>query len=226
MKSFSSSKSNSISSHHKENQDSLLVDQHNQLYAVADGVGGYSGAKKASTIAVETLARDASKIHDEESLKKSIEEMHREILGESKVLHFKNMGTTLAAVKVFPAMERMLIGNVGDSPVLLFRNGSMDSIYHDDSYRSTDPMSMSGIIQYLGVEQDLDIHARIFPIVSGDVILLCSDGITDNFLNSDDGEAELAFLVNMHSAEKIVDRAIEIGIKPDDMTAIVLVLEP
>jgi serine/threonine protein phosphatase PrpC len=192
---------------------------------VADGVGGYSGAKRASSIAVEMLEKDASEIRDEISLRKSTEEIHGRILDEAATLHFPNMGTTLALVKFFPKTSTILVGNIGDSPVLLFRNGSMSSIYHDDSYRSIDSKSMSGIIQYLGVQRDLDIHTRIFPVVNGDTILLCSDGVTDNFLNLDEGEAQLASLASLRDAEKIVDTAIQIGIKPDDMSVVVLVLE-
>jgi protein phosphatase len=209
---------------HSENQDSLLVDGENLLFAVADGVGGYSGAKEASSIAVELLSENASRIIDEKSLKESISEIHERIINRSRVLRFPNMGTTLAVAKVFPDTGSMITGNVGDSPILLFRNDSTESVYEDDSHRSYDPLSMYGMVQYLGLEQDLNIHTRTMRCLAGDLILLCSDGITDNILNSG-GEAELASLVKLHSAKKIVDSALNKLVKRDDMTAVLLYLD-
>ncbi len=198
---------------HLENQDSYIVDERNLLFAVADGVGGYSGAKEASSIAVQMLAKSASLIIDEKSLADSIMEIHERIIKRSRYLRFPNMGTTLAVAKIFPREGRVIIGNVGDSPILLFRGNSMESIYVDDSHRSYDPLSMYGIIQYLGLEQKLDIHTQTFSDTSGDTLLLCSDGITDNLLNSSEGKEKLVSLVKLGSAEKIVDSALDVRIK-------------
>ena len=218
------SKSNSMGPNHAENQDSYIVDEQALLFAVADGVGGYSGAKEASSIAVQILEKNASRIIDEKSLADSIREVHERIIERSKELHFANMGTTLAVAKIFPRQGSVIIGNVGDSPILLFRGNSMESIYVDDSGRSYDPLSMYGIIQYLGLEQKLDIHTQTFRYTSGDTLLLCSDGITDNLLNSNGGREKLVSLVKLGSAEKIVDSALDVGLKPDDMTAVMVFL--
>lgn len=185
-------------------------------------MGGYPGAKEASSIAVDVLSESASMIESEESLEKAIGEIHQRILARSRELRFPNMGTTLAVVK---KVGKIIIGNVGDSPVLLFRGNTMESIYEDDSNRYSDPMSMYGIIQYLGLDVHLDIHVRSMSWNPGDVILLCSDGITDNFLNADKGAEELASIVKLGSARKVVEKAIEMGIKPDDMTAVIVKLD-
>jgi PPM family protein phosphatase len=218
------SKSNSIGPHHSENQDSYLVDKQNLLFAVADGVGGYPGAKEASSLAIELLQKDASRIIDEETLAKSVNGIHEAILKRARSLHFQNMGTTIAIAKIFSSNRQALIGNVGDSPILLFRDNSLDLIHVDDSQRSFDPLSMYGIIQYLGLECKLDIHVRTLQFEQGDVLLLSSDGITDNLLNSRNAKQKLVSLVKMRSAEKIVDSAIEEGLKPDDMTAVLVFL--
>jgi PPM family protein phosphatase len=217
------SKSNSVGPNHAENQDSFLVDV-DLLFAVADGVGGYSGAKEASSIAVQMLAKNASQIIDENSLADSIREVNDRIIKRSRELHFPNMGTTVAIAKVLPHERTVITGNVGDSPILLFRGNSMESIYADDSHRSYDPFSMYGIIQYLGFEQKLDIHTQTFHYISGDTLLICSDGITDNLLNSSGGKERLVSLVKFGSAEKIVNAALDEGLKPDDMTAVMVFL--
>jgi PPM family protein phosphatase len=218
------SQSNSISPNHSENQDSYLVDQENLLSAVADGVGGYSGAKEASSLAIELLGGGATGIIDEKSLVNSLSEIHKAILKRAGTLHFQNMGTTIAIAKVFPGDRQLLVGNVGDSPILLLREDSLDFIHVDDSQRSSNPLSMYGIIQYLGLDCKLDIHVRTLQTEPGDVLLLCSDGITDNLLNSRYAKEKLVSLVKLRSAEKIVDSAIKEGLKPDDMTAVLVFL--
>jgi PPM family protein phosphatase len=213
-----------VGPNHSENQDSFIVDEKNLLFAVADGVGGYSGAKEASSIAVELLAKNASRISDEKTLADLIMMIHYQIIKRSRQLHFPNMGTTLAVAKIIPEKGSVIIGNVGDSPILLFRGNLMESVYEDDSHRSYDPLSIYGVIQYLGLEQELDIHTKTLQYASGDTLLLCSDGITDNLLSSNGGKEKLVSLVKLRSAEKIVNSALNEGLKPDDMTAVLIFL--
>lgn len=194
------------------------------LFAVADGVGGYGGAKEASSVAVEVLRDSASQISSEDELRRTLLKVHKEISGRSRRLGFRNMGTTVAAAKILPEQSSSLLANVGDSPILLYRNRRMVPVYDDDSHRGSDPLSMYGIIQYLGLEDiDIDVHTRTIHLIEGDVLLLCSDGITDNLLNSPTGN-RLASLVEAGSAKKIVKSAINEGLKPDDMTAILVFL--
>lgn len=215
------SQSNSIGFHHSENQDSFLVDEINSVAAVADGVGGYSGAKDASSYAIDMLGRKASKVNDESSLDQLLEEIHSGIQVKARELGYINMGTTLAVAKLFPD-NKTLVGNVGDSPILLFRKTEMIPVYEDDSHRSQDPMSMYGIIQYLGLDCELEAHEKSIRWYPGDALLLCSDGITDNLLNSQSGKAKLTRLAKAGDARGIVKAAIEERIKPDDMTAVLI----
>lgn len=215
------SQSNSIGLHHSENQDSFLVDETNSVAAVADGVGGYSGAKDASSYAIDMLSRKASKVNDELSLDQLLAEIHSGIQGKARELGFVNMGTTLAVAKLLRD-DRALIGNVGDSPILLFRKTEMIQVYEDDSHRSQDPMSMYAIIQYLGLDCELEAHVKSIRCYPGDALLLCSDGITDNLLNSQRGKLKLASLAKSGDARGVVKAAIEERIKPDDMTAVLI----
>lgn len=216
--------SNSIGLHHSENQDSFLVDNTNLLAAVADGVGGYAGAKDASSYAISFLKKNAERIKNEESLELIINQMHQGIRELARKLRFANMGTTLATIKLLPEESQALVGNVGDSPILLFRENEMVPVYEDDSNRSSDPSSMFGIIQYLGLDCKLQVHTKIIEFSHGDVLLLCTDGITDNLLNSKGGKEKLALLATAFGAKEIVRSSIEQGIKPDDMTAVLVSL--
>lgn len=216
--------SNSIGLNHPENQDSYLVDGENLLFAIADGVGGYRGAKQASSMAVEKLRSDSRTLVDEESLRDCISIVHADIRKESERLGFLNMGTTLSLVKVISVGNegKVLCANVGDSPILFFSGKSMERMYYDDSFRSADPMEMFGIVQYIGLDCDLQIHVKESNYSSGDVLLLCSDGITDNLVGLDRKYDVLANLVVNGSAKEIAQKAVQTGFKPDDMTVILL----
>ncbi len=232
--------SNSLGPRHLENQDSYLTDEANLLFAVADGVGGYFGARQASVLAVATVAEQSRRITDEATAVSCLEEIHRRIQREARSLRYPNMGTTIALAKVMskPGSEdritegeegKLLTANVGDSPIFLFHNvetGDYSKLYTDDSFRGEDPLLISGIIQYLGLETEIDFHTMVTRYGRGDILLLCSDGITDNLLRRErPDEPSLSSIVRRHrSAEIVVRSAIERGYKPDDMTAVLVFL--
>ena len=222
--------SNSIGPGHQENQDSFLASTQSLLFAVADGVGGYKGGKEASSLAIERLQLSAEKIRDESSMTAMLETIDGEIRQRARLLHFKDMGTTIAVAKLLPDSTRLITGNVGDSPLLFFRSNapsdSVETVYADDSYREEDPSSMWGITQYLGVEEvKVHAHTRMFEYSTGDILLICSDGITDNLLFPDSQRERLAKLARRsRSAKLLVEEAIRAGIKHDDMTAIIISL--
>lgn len=215
------SESNSIGFRHSENQDSYLVDGTNSIAAVADGVGGYSGGKDASAYAIDALRRNAQRIKDSTTLTSLVIEIHSEIRAKANDLGFPNMGTTLAVAKVYHE-NLVLVGNVGDSPIILFRKDEIIPVYEDDSQRSLDRSSMYAIIQYLGLDCKLKVHTKSIQCYQGDALLLCSDGITDNLLNSQDGKTKLSDLSKSGNAQRIVKAAMEERIKPDDMTAVLI----
>lgn len=212
------SSSNTIGTSHEENQDSYLIDNNNLLFGLADGVGGYRGAKIASSLAMEILGNSAKDIVDEASLKKRILEINEQIISKASELGFLNMGTTIAVAKVIGS--GLILANVGDSPMLLLHDKKLEPVYYDDSYRHSDPMQMSGIIQYVGL-RGIEVHTNTIQYTKGDTMLICSDGITDNLFKSPVND-RLETLMQTGSARKIVEVAIEEKIKPDDMTAIIL----
>ncbi len=211
--------------YHEENQDSFLEDSQNMLFAVADGVGGYYGAKEASSMAVDLLKSNAHQIVDEATFQNVISNIHLKINERAKELGFVNMGTTLAAAKILRGKDDSkvaLCANVGDSPILLFSGGSFEKMYVDDSHRELDRSAVFGITQYLGLDCDLDIHITKRRCVEGDVLLLCSDGITDNLASSGDYDTLSRLMLNHPSAKRIVKQAMQSGLKPDDMTAVLV----
>lgn len=230
--------SNSIGPEHAENQDSFLSDQEDSLFAVADGVGGYAGAKEASSLAIEGLKERAFLLsNDVASFESVLKEIHEDIQQKADRLHLENMGTTIAVAKVFPDSNGLggaiITANVGDSPILFFpsrEDAKCVPVYTDDSHRDQDPYAFVGIIQYLGLpDWKVDVHTHKFSYSSDDMLLLCSDGVTDNLADRSQKDrnqwSKLETLAKeSRSAQRITESAISVGIKADDMTAILLLL--
>jgi len=222
---------------HLENQDSYLTDHDHSLFAVADGVGGYKGAKEASEIAIQGLKKRAGVISDDTSFQSALQEIHLEIEERANLLRYQNMGTTIAAAKVLPDglnEGTVITANVGDSPIIFFKDVETGElcrkVYTDDSHRNENPSSMFGIIQFLGLPNyKIKVHTSKFHYASGDILLICSDGVTDNLLapirRGVDPWARLSTLVRGYrSAQRLAESAISSGIKSDDMTAILIFL--
>ncbi len=232
--------SNSLGPGHAENQDSYLADISTQTFAVADGVGGYAGAKEASQQAMMALRNRAGEIQNDLSMKSALEEIHEQLVHTAKSMGHKNMGTTIAVVKILPDFSsgtegKILAANVGDSSILFFRSNfdsaSFEKISIDDSFRDKMPGSMFGIVQYLGLEsRELEVHTTIAEYHAGDIVLLCSDGVSDNLLgdrvySQKRGTGNISELVRRHgNAQMIVEEALRARTKPDDMTALLVFL--
>jgi PPM family protein phosphatase len=233
------SASNSIGRGHSENQDSYLADLSTQVFAVADGVGGYQGGKEASEQTIAALRNKAGEIQNEFLMKDCLGEIHEQLLHTAKSLNHQNMGSTISVVKVFPNFAtgkgKVLTANAGDSPILFFpANTDSDEyqkVFVDDSLRDKNPGSMWGVTQYLGIETiKLEVHTMSFEFQSGDIVLICSDGVSDNLLgdraySQRRSVGDISELVRRYgSAQKIVEEALHAGIKLDDMTALLVFL--
>ncbi len=221
------SDTNSVSEFHSENQDSLFASVSKLVFAVADGVGGYLGAKEASQIAVDIIKDSPTNLDSEESMDSCLGDIAKRIKERSRELHYGGMGTTLALAKVIPEKRTVITANVGDSPIFLVKSveNNVILLYKDDSLRFEDPDNMWSIIQYLGFDGRLSIHTKSTHYENGDILLLCSDGISDNVLGRGNNVSRLADLVKENkSAKALVQIAMDTGLKSDDMTAILVFL--
>jgi PPM family protein phosphatase len=222
------SDSNSVGIIHAENEDSVLADAGSLLFAVADGVGGYEGAKIASRMAVEKLSEYNEKIKDEASLRAEIQQIHAEITKKAKELGILGMGTTIAAAKVVTDSkhQKLMCANVGDSPIFLIRDEDVIPLYFDDSERLRDSGNMWTLLSYLGFgPEKITVHTSSAEFEKGDILILCSDGVSDNILGPENDLESLGRLAReTRSAEAIVRTAMEKHFKPDDMSAILVFL--
>ena len=191
----------------KLNEDSFLARDDLMLYLVADGMGGHAAGDVASSKSIElikafiertakdnditwpfemnlALAPEANKLVAAVQIaNKKIYEM------SSSNPEFKGMGTTVAGL--FIADAKGYIVHVGDSRVYLMRSGKLKQITEDHSWvneqlkknvitedEARNHRWKNVITRALGSEKEVKVDLREEDIVSGDIFLICSDGLS------------------------------------------------
>lgn len=182
----------------ENNEDAVRTDESNGIYFLADGMGGGPGGEVASELAVtaahELLARllpahnagaDLGRLLAE-ALAAAHSAVARRALAEPALA---GMGTTLEIVVVRQA--EVVSCHVGDSRVYLFRRGALRQLTSDDNYAAF--LAESGTIpadrippayrhmltQAVGLSEDLMPEIRTVGVEPGDLLLICSDGLTE-----------------------------------------------
>jgi serine/threonine protein phosphatase PrpC len=180
------------------NQDTYYVDEpQGRFFIVADGMGGHAGGQEASRIATETIRHylESHWFDDETSpelLKNALMEANQAILADQNQ-HFERseMGTTVV-VLIF--REQPWRVHIGDSRLYRLRGHHLEQLTEDHTWvsravQSGDLTSEQARIhpwrhmlaQCLG-RKDLkaaDVTPMPVEVQSGDRLLLCSDGLTE-----------------------------------------------
>ncbi len=195
------------------------------ILAVSDGMGGHVGGEVASRLVVEKLLewRNAfSSDVDYQSvfiaIEKWITETNYLINQHANTNGLQGMGATLVAV-VFTSVAILAI-NIGDSRLYVYRNGWLRQITRDHSLRNlTDKANIPSNIIYNFLGVDKPIFADYFnlegKIQDDDVLLLCSDGLSD--MLSDEKIEEILKMGG--STRQLIEEAKKEGGK-DNITAI------
>jgi protein phosphatase len=221
------------------NEDALDWDSSAGLFVVADGMGGCNGGEVASGLAVRALLGEFRQLpltlprqeRGLPALSSAALRLCSAILKANRTVYdaslqdpqLAGMGTTLVAT-LFQG-QRAIIASIGDSRVYRCRGGQLEQLTVDHTvlqeqieYGLISPaqaryLGSRGLItRALGVEPGLEVDVQEQPLVSGDIYLLCSDGLFDmldddeicRILRDNEFDAELA-------VRRLVDRANEQG---------------
>jgi serine/threonine protein phosphatase PrpC len=215
------------------NEDDLFAAADAGLFAVADGMGGARAGEVAAKAAVEQLgALEQKQEVGERELATVVEEANRRIheLSQSDE-SLAGMGTTMTALSVGDG--EVAIAHVGDSRAYRLRDGELERLTHDHSLvgemvragRLTPEEAevhpqRSIITRALGPEPQVEVERMTYPARSGDVYLICSDGLT-TMVPEDDVAAILRGRSSLQqAAEDLVRVANEAGGK-DNVTVVV-----
>jgi protein phosphatase len=211
------------------NEDSFLIEA--PLYAIADGMGGHRGGEVASRLALETI--DVMFREGEGSLGDQVRAANRVVHDRSRQdRQVSGMGTTLTAMVVDEAVAH--IAHVGDSRGYLLRAGDLRQITADHTLVArmvkTGEISKEEadvhphrnvLVRSVGTEPTVDVDEDELPLLDGDRLLLCSDGLTDMVAE----EQIQAILESEPDPQRAADRLVKAANRAggvDNITAVVL----
>jgi serine/threonine protein phosphatase PrpC len=197
----------------RRNEDAYVCEP--PLFAIADGMGGAQAGEVASRLAAAALKESGAKtLGGEERIADLIQEANRRVYDRSSTdPNTSGMGTTITVALV--ENGNVAFGHVGDSRAYLIRDGRMEQVTEDHSLvnelmksgklsreeAETHPQR-SVITRALGTDPDVDADTFTIEAKSGDVFLLCSDGLTDMV-----GEREILELVELNRLD--IDTALK-----------------
>jgi len=232
----------------KGNEDAFLLDDDLKLYVVADGMGGHQAGEVASILVVETI-RDYMKgfkedgdveglVGYDEILSKEAKRLLSGIHMANRGVHqasysnasYHGMGSTVSAV--YFSDETLMAANVGDSPIYLVHDGSIEflSVPHTvmAEQAAFDPEGAKGLgsqfrhmlTRAIGIEETVKADICEIECFRGDILVISSDGLSDKV-----SPEEILDVVNKERPHKacrmLVGLANERG-GDDNITAIVL----
>ncbi len=188
------------------NEDYFDINEEDQVYVVADGMGGHNHGEVASQIAVETILGFIADTNDRDGtlpvgydknlkqhsnrLKRSIHLAHDEVLNAiRKDGSLLGMGTTVVGAMHDGAV--ISIAHVGDSRGYRLRDGHLELLTQDHTwvneqvvagYLSEDQAKShplkNVVTRALGGDSEVVVDVIETLAEPGDLFLLCSDGLT------------------------------------------------
>jgi PPM family protein phosphatase len=179
----------------RRNEDAYVCEP--PLFAIADGMGGAQAGEVASRLAAAALRESGVDGGGEDRILDLIQEANRRVYDRSSTdPNTSGMGTTITVALVDD--DRVAFGHVGDSRAYLIRDDRIEQLTEDHSLvnelvksgkLSAEEAEMhpqrSVITRALGTDPDVDVDTFSVPVQTGDVFLLCSDGLTDMVAQTD-----------------------------------------
>ena len=185
----------------QQNQDSYAIvpfARDRVLMIVCDGMGGAKSGNVASSLAVEVFTGEVRRTQKAgmtpekaaAMLRSALELANRAVYEQSQLSEdFTGMGTTL--VSAFVQGRNASIMNVGDSRAYIMSGGTLRQISEDHSYveemrrlgRISEADARSHpqknlITRAVGVDATVEGDLFEQTLADGDILLLCSDGLT------------------------------------------------
>lgn len=188
------------------NEDAILAEE--GLFILCDGMGGHKAGEVAAKLAVDTIASfvrrsgedpeltwpygfDPHISYNGNRLRTAVKLANRTVFRKAASAdEYTGMGTTVVAVMISSRRPVVTYTHVGDSRIYLVRKGVILQLTRDDSWANfgwespvrddTPSVSMKNVLtKALGARDDVEFEIKDSPLSVGDMVLLCSDGLTN-----------------------------------------------
>jgi protein phosphatase len=202
----------------KGNEDALCLNDEQRLYVVADGMGGHAAGEVASRVAVDAIAEfveltggnqeitwpfglDDTISYEGNRLKTAVRHANTRVIEATREsAEYEGMATTVAAVLVDGDIANL--AHVGDSRIYLWNGEAIEQLTRDHSWvneqiengaispeQARSHPLRNVVTRALGGRADLVVDIQSRRMAPGDMLLLCSDGLTT--MVPDDGIARI-----------------------------------
>ncbi|ERI04672.1 protein phosphatase 2C [Aneurinibacillus aneurinilyticus ATCC 12856] len=220
---------------------STATTSHGTIAVLADGISGLANGRMASTLAVDVFIQKFLELNHINDIPHFFTEASR--LSNAEIIRSlkgANGGTTLVVAVISDGY--LYWGAVGDSLIMIFRDGEFININHKHilesvleerylageitKYEALDNPMKNRLINYLGYEGFKNIEICKTPIAlnKGDRVILCSDGVYNSVT-----EIELEKILSKNTspydaAQEIIEAVNDKRLKNQD-NATIIVLE-
>lgn len=175
------------------NEDSCLDQPQRGLWVVADGMGGHNLGDFASQLVVDTLSRlevpnSVGKFVS--TVRQQLQAVNEQLRDEAAARDVAIIGSTVVVLVACDSNCGYLWA--GDSRLYLFRNGRLKQLTRDHNHveelrlrgelppeDSIDYPSRNMITRAVGATDTLDLDEQTLKVEDEDVLLLCSDGLSN-----------------------------------------------
>ena len=219
----------------RRNEDAVLERSDIGLWAVADGAGGHERGDYASARIITSLgevdpALCGGVMLDE--VRTRLRDVNRELRAKAATISPDAMiGSTVAVLLILGARAHCLWA--GDSRLYLMRGGELRQLSRDQSHvqdlvdrgevapeaAATHPL-VNVVTNLVGAYDELVLEERQEVIEPGDILLLCSDGLSGTISND-----EIAAILSDNPLTAAADRLIERALARyarDNVSAVVI----
>jgi len=189
------------------NEDAIGNDLGLGLAVLADGMGGHRGGEVASAITVSTilnsLAAMRKRLQNSNqpqtdsyrppslAVKDAITQANTNVFNSSRENpQYRGMGTTVVVLLFHN--DHFTVGHVGDSRLYRYRDGELEQLTIDHSLtqelldngfytaeQAEHSLNKHLVTRAIGIDESVEVDLREDQTRTGDIFLLCSDGVSD-----------------------------------------------
>jgi len=213
------------------NEDNYLV--RDNVFAVADGMGGHQAGEIASELALQASIKNLSKDFSmPDQLKRAFKKANSQVINRArKNMNQFGMGTTLS-MSIIDGND-LWVGHIGDSRIYLFSSGKLTQLTEDHTLvahllkngeineeEAVNHPKKNVITKAIGSQVKIEPDIFSVKIKAGDQIVLCSDGLTGMV----DDEEIVSVISNSDPEDAVAELVARANAKggPDNITVVVV----
>ena len=237
----------------QNNEDAYKIEPSFDLFVLCDGMGGMAHGEMASALAVQTVVAHCQEAENNRTtplfwesrpdlsdrtnrLGSAVALANRKVFDEAAGHpDLRGMGSTIVAAWL--SDQRLSLVHVGDSRAYLLRAGSLEQLTADHSLvaehvrrgimtpqEAEISQLQSVLVKALGVDEQVEPDTDELMLLNGDVLLLCSDGLTRMVTDPEIASTLLTVEPAQAAADRLVELANDYG-GEDNVTVIVVRFE-